>query len=365
MSTELKIAVLESIRKDEFRIPLHPNHFSLIHKQNNQLFFQYDYAKNFSQNDSAIKAFGFSTASRKELLEMADVIFLLKPTVDDLKKMKPGTILVGWCHAVQQLNIAKVAQERSLTLIAMESMYSPNNQEHEHLFYRNNYLAGSLGVEHALNSVPFQYERNAKISIISYGAVSQGAAAKLIEKGFTDITVFSRRNANEINNKLKEARYQTVTSRKNRFLIPSGEELKETLLASDIIVNGIMQDVLHPYYFLFQKDLKNTHNKLIIDLSCDDHMGFDFACSTSIDNPIINIEDNFYYAVDHVPTLAWKEISVDISEKLLPILNGFLIGKFDNALYETLINATEIQDGKIRNKTIAQYQNKVNSEVAV
>lgn len=365
MKEDLKIAVLESIRKDEFRIPIHPKHFSLIQKQNNQLFFQHDYARNFAQNNAAIQEFGFSTASRKELLETSDVVFLLKPTVDDLKKMKPGTILVGWCHAVQQIAIAKIAQERNLTLIAMESMYTHNNQEREHLFYRNNYLAGSLGVEHALRSVPFDYKKNAKISIISYGAVSQGAAAKLIEKGFVDIAVFSRRNPNEIRNKLKEVTYETVISNNNRFLIPSGGELKEALLTSDIIVNGIMQDVLHPCYFFFQEDLKATHNKLIVDLSCDDHMGFDFACSTSIDNPIINIEDNFYYAVDHVPTLAWKEISVDISEKLLPILNGFLIGKFGDALYETLLNATEIQDGKIRNKVIIQYQNKINSEVVV
>ena len=91
-------------------------------------------------------------------------------------------------------------------------------------------------------------------------------------------------------------------------------------------------------------------------------MGFDFACATSFDNPVISIDrkdKNFYYAVDHVPTLAWQDASGHLSEQLLPILNGFLLNKFDLKLQEVLKRATETQDGKIVNSTIIKYQKKL------
>src|ERR1700722_6069482 len=118
-----KIAVLESIKLNEKRIPIHPHHFDLIETHINKPYFQKNYAKHFGQNDHALKTKGFLLASREKLLEIADVVFLLKPIAEDLIKMKIGATLIGWCHAVQHTEISTLAQNRKLTLIAMEAMY--------------------------------------------------------------------------------------------------------------------------------------------------------------------------------------------------------------------------------------------------
>lgn len=354
MNTPRIVAVVESIKENEFRIPLHPKHFSNIERKQNTLVFQTGYAKNFGISDKNIIELGYTVIPRNELLEIADIVFLLKPQPDDLRKMKSNSTLIGWCHAVQKIDIAKIAQEKKLTLIAMESMY---RDHHSHLFYENNYLAGSIGVEHALSCVPHKYSTNACISVITYGAVSYGAVVKLVELGFSNISVFSRRKKENIKNQLPGVIYKQLVDINGTLYINDNEEtLKAELLKADIVVNGIMQNVLLPYNFINKADIPDRKDLFIMDLSCDDHMGFDFAQATTVATPILKIGFNFYYAVDNIPSMDWKNISIHISQELLPIINLFLKDEPDNTIDEILLNATEILSGNIMNESITQYQ---------
>lgn len=363
MSVARKIAILESIKPYESRLPIHPQHLANIQPGLNQLVFQDNYANQLGQYNSLIEGAGFSFESRDELLATADVVFLLKPLVDDLGKMKRGAILIGWCHAIQRIDIAKTAEERGLTLIAMEAMY--RGKQKEHLFHKNNFSAGNLGVEHALTFTPFDYSLTSPIAVISYGTASQGAVTKLLEKGFSHITVFSRRPSDLIQKKFPNVSYETFEMRNQTLFCKDGKPLKDKLLLADIIVNGVVQNVLAPYQFLTQRDLKAVKNKLIIDLSCDDRMGFDFAHATSIDKPVLKVEENYYYAVDHIPTLDWKNVSLEISCEIVPIVNYFLGDSHDLAMMSMLDKATEIYNGKIVNNVISQYQKKINAIEAV
>lgn len=362
MTTLLSIAFLESIKVDEHRIPCHPTHFTALFKDKNKLFFQIDYGKNFGLTNTALQQSGFELAPRDQLLQEADVIFLLKPIVTDLKKMKRGAILIGWCHAVQNIAIASVAQERGLTLIAMESMVK-NNKKYQNIFYENNFSAGFLGIEHALKSVPYVYKKDISISIITYGAVGQGAVTKLIEKGFSCITVYSRRSSHCIENKFLSVSYKRIKTKEDRLVLYSGEDIREKLLDCDVIVNSIMQDVLKPCYFLSLADLLRFQNKLIVDLSCDDRMGFDFTTTTTISDPIKMIGGNYYYAVDNVPSLGWERNSYFISEKLLPFFNAFLSDNGDFEILDIVSKATEIKEGVIINPVIADYQKKIRARL--
>ena len=350
-----KIAILESNLPNEKRVPVHPDHFSKIKAESSQVYFQTEYAKNFGDYEALIKRLGFYYEERQKLLQTADVCFLLKPTKQDLKQMKRGAILVGWCHSVQQIDIAQTAQERGLTLIAMEAMYDINDQ---HLFYHNNFYAGMLGVQHALESVPLTFSKKEKVAIITYGIVSQGASVQLFKEGFFNTTVYSRRDPANITNKERLFTYETIIKANSEFLIAQNHKhLKEELLNADIIINGIKQDVLHPCFFLCQNDLLKVDNKLIIDLSCDDQMGFDFAKPTSVSAPILSVENNYYYAVGNAPTLEPETVSLGISKQLVRIINHFSSGKNDHKVEEMLSNATDIIKGTIKNNIISQYQN--------
>ena len=358
MVESLIVAFLESVKSDECRIPCHPEHFKILHTYKNKIFFQVGYAEKFGVTDSSLQQLGFEVAPRDRLLQESDIIFLLKPVLTDLRKMKKGSTLVGWCHAVQCIEVVAIAQERGLTLIAMEAMFK-NNKKYQNIFYENNFSAGFLGIDHSLNAVPYKYKKDANISVISYGAVGQGVVTKLVEKGFSRITVFSRRFPHRIENKFFSVYYKKVTIKQDRLVLISGEDLSTKLLNSDIIVNSIMQNVLSPCYFLSLNDLFNSQNKLIVDLSCDDNMGFDFTEATAISNPIKMIGANYYYAVSNVPSLDWEKNSFFISEKLLPFFNGFLSNSWSSDLLDILEQATEIRNGLILNSVITKYRKKL------
>ncbi len=120
-----------------------------------------------------------------------------------------------------------------------------------------------------------------------------------------------------------------------------------------------MQDVIRPYQFLSWEDLKQVKNKYIIDISCDEKMGFDFALPTTISNPVLEIGDNSYYAVGNIPAIGWEVISTPISEALTPIVTAFSNNKFSQELIDILEPATEIRRGEILNKIIIEYQKKL------
>jgi len=96
---------------------------------------------------------------------------------------------------------------------------------------------------------------------------------------------------------------------------------------------------------------------IIIDISCDEGMGFSFARPTTFQEPIFTIGDNVtYYSVDHTPTYLWNAASREISRALIPFLAGIAAGPLAWEKDETLRRAIEIRDGVIQNPKILSFQ---------
>jgi alanine dehydrogenase len=344
MASSIKIAILESVKPDEHRLPLHPKHMESLSNKCN-IFFQENYGRYLDVSKEQLIKLGFFVEDRDSLLETADIIFLLKPTDKDLLRAKEGATIVGWCHTVQQQSIAKIARERKLTLIAMENMYRKNkNDESEHIFYKNNIIAGKVGIQHALANTPKKYQSSVKIAVIGFGLVSHGVIEQLFSMGYENISIFTRKPANEVTHEYEKIQVQSLKNNLNE------------LLNFDIIINGLKQDVLNPYDYFTEKDLAHREGILIVDISCDDKIGFDFSQETSIEKPILNIGDNYYYAVPNIPSLVWQDISYDISENLLPLINSFSSDEFPEDLKKSITSATDIRKGSIINSKITAFQ---------
>ena len=350
------IAILESNKPYDNRIPIHPDHFPLIDKEN--VILQNDYAQLFGQSNASLRLAGFDLLPRNTLLQQADTLCILKPTPQDLIKMKPGSTLIGWCHAVQQQKITEIAIQKKLTLIAMEEMFFETAGQKKHVFYENNFVAGYVGVEHALESTPVQYSKNAKIAIITFGTVSHGALSRLKEMGYSNITVFSRRTLSLDSNFKHNITYQKIIPLKNTFITTDGQPFQKLLSQFDIIINGIMQDPLNPYIFLEKKDLCSLHNKLIIDISCDNGMGFEFAQPTNLNNPIIKLpNNNYYYAVENIPAINWKTTTLSISEQIRKLITFIPKHTYCNKIDLCIENATIIKSGIVYDYKLSQFMN--------
>jgi alanine dehydrogenase len=97
---------------------------------------------------------------------------------------------------------------------------------------------------------------------------------------------------------------------------------------------------------------------LIVDVSCDEGMGFSFARPTPFTAPMFKVGHVNYYAVDHTPSYLWDSASWEISNSLLPYLPIVMGGPDRWAESETIQRAIEIREGVIQNPKILSFQNR-------
>jgi len=358
-----------SKKPDEKRVPIHPDHLSRIPVEyRKQLIFEEGYGAVFGISDDEIAEQTGGIASRSELLADVGNVIIAKPTLADLKDIRVGGNLWGYPHCTQQRSITQVAIDRKLTLIAFEDMFAWNSagQMGRHTFYKNNEMAGYCAVLHALQlkGIDGHYGNQRKVTIFGFGAVSRGAIYALKAHGFRDITIFIQRPDNEVREEVLDCHYARVRNGgkdEPRMLVVehdgSERALSDMIAESDIIINGKFQNPDHPIDFVTEaeKDCLKP-GSLIIDVSCDEGMGFYFAKPTTFKNPMFKVGKTDYYAVDHTPSYLWESASRSISAALIVHLPDIVDGRVSWEKNETLRHAINIDAGVIVKPNILSFQ---------
>jgi len=366
----LTVGVFGTSRKEEEkRVPIHPDQLDWIEPEvRKQLFFEEGYGLNFGMDDKQIASLTGGVYSHSELFERCDIVLMPKPTHEDFKHMREGTIHWGWPHCVQQRDITQTAIDRKLTLIAWEAMHrwSARGDWQLHIFHKNNEIAGYAGIHHAMSllGIDGNYGPNRKAVVISFGSVSRGAIRALQARGIQDITVFTQRNYFLVGDQMAGVDYYQFEQNEEGDLVSLRPDLRsrpfiEELIEADIIVNGILQDTDNP--LMFVQEGQNDRLKpgcLIVDISCDEGMGFSFARPTSFTAPIFKEGELFYYAVDHSPSYLWNAATWEISNSMIPYLPIVMGGPEKWKESETIRRAIEIRDGVIQNPKITSFQNR-------
>jgi len=368
----LTMGVIGTSRKeDERRVPIHPEHLNRLPENiRKQLIFEKGYGAPFNIDDEEISEQTGGIATRSEILSDIGSVIIAKPILPDLKALKEGGILWGYPHCAQQMQITQTAIDRKLTLIAFEDMYvwQPSGHIGRHTFYKNNELAGYSAVIHALQlkGIDGHYGNQRKVIIFSFGAVSRGAIYALKAHGFRDITICIQRPDHEVREEVLDVHYvQLKKGKKNepRMIIVEHDGTKRPLLdlinESEIIINGTYQDTDNPINYV-NEDEKSVlkPGTLIIDVSCDEGMGFYFAKPTTFKNPIISIDKIDYYAVDHTPSYFWESASRSISAALIVHLPCVIKGRESWLQNETIHKAINTDKGVIVKDNILRFQNR-------
>ncbi len=360
-----------SKKEDERRIPIHPEHLLRLPEQvRRQLIFEEGYGLPLGIEDSEIAAHTGGIATRHELLADVGRVIIPKPVLSDLQELREGGILWGWPHCVQQWEITQAAIDRKQTLIAFEDMFvwGPNNQIGRHTFYKNNEIAGYCAVLHALQlkGIDGHYGNQRKTIIFSFGAVSRGAIYALKARGFRDITICILRPDHEVREEILGCHYVRIREghdgeARMLFIEHDGSEkhLLELISQSEIIVNGTFQDPDHPLLFVAENEISFLKpGCLIIDVSCDEDMGFFSAKPTTFRNPMFKIGKADYYAVDHTPSYLWESASRSISAALIVHLPDVMAGRASWQENETIRQAINIDAGVIQKPNILSFQNR-------
>tara|TARA_R110001606_G_scaffold4615_2_gene21554 strand:- start:6962 stop:8137 length:1176 start_codon:yes stop_codon:yes gene_type:complete len=368
--SELTIGVIGTSRKtDERRYPIHPDHLKRIPEQlRKQLIFEQGYGEAFNVSDAQIAALTGGVASRSDILTKIGTVIIAKPVLADLQELREGGTLWGYVHCVQQREITQAALDRKLTLIAFEDMFvwSPQGNVGRHTFYKNNEMAGYCAVLHALQlkGIDGHYGDQRKTIIFSFGAVSRGAIYALKAHGFRDITICIQRPDHEVREEILDCHYVKVRQGQHdeaRMMVVEHDgtqrPLTELISEADIIVNGTFQETANPVNFVIESEADCLKaNSLIIDVSCDEGMGFFFAKPTTFANPMFRYETVDYYAVDHTPSYLWESATRSISAAMIVYLPTVLAGKAQWQKNETIRRAINIEDGIIKNTAILAFQ---------
>jgi alanine dehydrogenase len=364
-------AVASSRKPDERRLPIHPEHLVDIDAGlRSGLVLERGYGRRFGIDDAELGGWVGGLRSRAELLEECDVVLLPKPVVADLEVMRPGTVLWGWPHCVQNEALTEVAIDRRLTLIAWEAMnhWTRDGAFSLHVFHKNNEIAGYCSVLHALQltGTTGAYGRRLRAAVISFGATARGAVSALFALGVHDVTVLTHRSVPAVAAPIAPARlihYDRHPGKpgRTRALKSSGlQSVAEFLAGHDIVVNCILQDPDDPLMFVTGDELDRfARGTLFIDVSCDEGMGFDWARPTSFAQPMFEVAPGVrYYAVDHSPSYLWSSATWEISEALIPFLAGVMAGPESWAADPTIGQAIEIRDGVVQNPKILTFQHR-------
>jgi len=370
---QLSLGVVGTSRKrDERRLPIHPGHLGRIDADlRRRIFLERGYGQHFGVSDARLAAEVGGMRTREQLIEDCDVLLLPKPLAEDLTALRPGMVLWGWPHSVQDGVITQVAIDRRLTLIAWEAMnhWTDEGNFSLHVFHKNNELAGYCSVLHAMQlmGTTGAYGRRLRAAVISFGATARGAVTALFALGVNDVTVLTHRSVSAVAAPIAPARlvhYERDPEHPGRTLALTGSRsgsVAEFLAQHDIVVNCVLQDTDAPLIFVTADDLDSfSPGSLIVDVSCDEGMGFSWARPTSFAEPMLTVGKNIhYYGVDHSPSHLWDSATWEISEALLPHLGTVLGGPPAWNASETLRRAIEIRDGVIQNPRILSFQHRM------
>ena len=369
-TANLSLGVFASSRKEnELRLPLHPQHLRRIPADlQRRIFLEEGYGERFGIPDEQMKAHVAGFLSREQLVAECDVILNPKPVLDDIAQLRPGQVFWGWPHCVQDEELTQVAIDKQLTLIAFEAMnhWNRDGSFNLHVFHSNNELAGYASVLHAMQlaGTTGSYGPPLRAVVIGFGATARGAVTALTSMGVHDVDVLTHREVSAVASPIHTARLfhfdrDTSTGRTTHVTTAEGAVPVPTFLARhDIVVNCVLQDTDAPEMFMTDEDLPAMRpGSLVVDVSCDEGMGFSWARPTSFEEPVFVVGDNVtYYAVDHSPSHLWRSATWVNSEALLPFVGPVLGGGEAWDANPTVRRAIEIRDGVIQNPAILTFQ---------
>ena len=284
------------------------------------LFFENGYGHSVGRLDHEYRDAGANVVSREEAYE-CDIITDLKiGDADYLDHIANGKVLFGWAHAVQGIEFADMCLAKKFTVIAWEEMF----EDGRHVYYRNNELAGESAVMHAFTQygkMPYQ----CKVAVIGNGQTAKGAIRILNSLG-AEVDVYGRRL----------------------------EDLFRKNLANyDVIVNCILWDTSREDHLIYEKDLKRMkRGAMIIDVSCDPHLGIESSHPTAIPDPVYEKDGILHYAVDNAPSIFYKTSTAAISDANVKFVDALVKG----TLPDVLRNSIVIENGHILDEKIINFR---------
>ena len=223
-------------------------------------------------------------------------MLLPKPQHADVAALGPGQVLWGWPHCVQDTALTQLAIDQELTLIAFEAMnhWTRDGAVACTSSTRTTSSPATARCIHAMElaGITGDYGKRLTAVVIGFGATARGAVTALNAHGVHEVAVLTNRQVAAVGSPIHSVRIRQFDHE------PGGEHLshvitergREPLAAylaeNDIVVNCTLQDTAAPLTYLADEDVAAFRpGSVIVDVSCDLGMGFEWARPTGFDDP--------------------------------------------------------------------------------
>jgi len=313
------MGLLISHKNGELRRAILPEQVAKL-RNPDMLFFETGYGDSVGRADEEYVNAGAHVVSREEAMRCDIITDVKLGDADYLDELDDGKILFGWAHAAQGTAFTTKCLEKKFTVIAWEEIF----ENGRYIFYRNREIAGEAAVMHAFcNYGKMPYD--CKVAIIGNGQTAKGAMRVLHGLG-AEVDVFGRRLEKLFRQKMYDY---------------------------DVIINCVMWDISRKDHLIYKDDLKKMRpHSLIIDVSCDPHLGIESSHPTTISDPIYVEDGVIHYAVDNTPAMFPYTVTRVLSEGNARIFDEVIEGAYSDAL----MNAMVIENGHILSSSIWKFR---------
>ena len=284
------------------------------------LFFEQGYGDSVGHPDAEYLSAGAHVVSREEALG-CDVITDVKlGDADYLDGLEEGKILFGWAHAAQGTAFTDACLKKDFTVIAWEEIF----EQGRYIFHRNREIAGEAAVLQAFTyygKMPYE----CRVAIIGIGQTAKGAMRVLHGLG-ASVDVYGR--------KLEKL-------------------FREKMPEYDVIINCVLWDISRTDHLIYKEDLKRLKpHTMIIDVSCDPHLGIETSHPTTISDPVYLEDGVIHYAVDNTPAMFPLTVTKVLSEGNARIFDSVIEGTLTPSLDDAMV----IENGHIRSRSIWDFR---------
>lgn len=285
-----------------------------------QLYVEEGYGIDLGYSDEEYMTCGVNIVSREEVLKCDAIVDVKLGNADYFEQLGPGKILIGWAHAVQDVQFTDAVLAGNHTVIAWEEMF----EDGRYIFYRNREIAGEAAIIQAYQycgKMPYE----TSVAILGNGYTAKGALRILHGLG-AEVDVY-RRNLESL--------------------------FKRKMNEYDVLVNCVMWDTRRTDRIIYKKDLKKLKKgAMIIDVSCNPNLEIETSRPTSIDNPVYKVDGVIHYAVDNTPAMFPMTVTKIISEEFSSLVDIISEGNWSDMIRGAVI----INKGHILDKEIKDFR---------
>lgn len=313
------VGFLISHKNGERRRALIPDDLKNI-KNVSSLYFEKGYGESVGFQDNEYSSYGVNVVPRHEVLNCDILVDVKLGDADYLDEIKEPKLLVGWAHAVQNIDFTSTVLKENHSILAWEDIF----EDGRYVFYKNREVAGEAAILQAFRySGRMPYD--AKVAIIGNGQTAKGAFRVLAGLG-ADVDIYARKN---------EAQF------------------KSNMFKYDVLVNCVMWDTNRLDRLIYKDDLKKMKKgTLIIDVSCDPHLEIETSHPTTIENPVYDVDGIIHYAVDNTPAMYPITVTKNLSHVFSSYVDYIVEGDYPESLRKALI----IDKGHILNDNITKFR---------